>query len=144
MPENEKTIEEVKQNIQQEKPINKVDPINPLDAFLGKTEEMKLTASTGQVYSFRLKPLGIAYMPKFMKLSAIKDLTQASEEQLKNLCDLIVATLKKSLPKETTDEQINEFAMVQFNDILPAVIRVNAGVSEKQADKLKKNLEPKG
>lgn len=111
---------------------------------LGKALDVSIDGET-----FKMKPLGATYLPKLFKVigkmssldenSKPEDIAEVfTEENVTNLVDLMVISLKKADP-EATENILKEFVSENFWDLFFPFLEVN-GISDKKENKLKNKL----
>jgi|WetSurMetagenome_2_1015567.scaffolds.fasta_scaffold1591550_1 hypothetical protein len=116
------------------------------EALVGKTVPVMLKAGDQEIL-VELKPLGISYLPKFLKLMkgfqaagdgvGGTDIGKVDEETASTLVYLVMAQLKNSIPDEK-QETLEIIAQDNFNLLVEKIVEVNWKTAlEEQQKKLK-------
>ena len=108
-----------------------MNTLEQLKVALG--EPLKKTLG-GQEFEFY--PLDITSMPDFFELSSR---TTGKDESA--VVKLMMAMLKKSFPKDTSEELLGEFAMKYFIELQEILVELNSPDVDKLSPKQKNRIE---
>ena len=118
-----------------------------IDAHLGKPIEIEIE-DNGIKTKLELKGLGIEHFPKVIRSQDImgkiyskeQSFANLTDEQLKDITGLIMATLKESMP-DSDEKKLEKLAMNHFLELWTSIAMLNSLGMEKVSPSVMKKLE---